>query len=183
MSVQDLPIRTTIFFFMFLLFSTGDIFLTIFDASCEESKKYLPYPVEYYYLILYKNLAVILVTAIYLVLLSSVIIYVFNQPLNTIITYSAYYFSIVFPFITVGNLLSSGIPKINSNNYTILRMVLSSITVSVLSVPFGIIMLFLDNAYIVLIYSLFAALIWYYLSIPLTAKMLSNNYYKLVEII
>ena len=181
MTVHNVSIKTTVFVIMFLLFNFGDIFLTIFDSSCDESVKYLPYPVKYYYLILQKNLAIILITVICTLLISAIIIFMFNQPKDSIILYSTYCLSIIFPFISIGNILSSGIPKINSNNYTILRMVLCGIIISVLSIPFGIIMLLLNNAYIVLIYILLTVLTWYYVSIPISVKMLTNNFYKMVE--
>jgi len=181
MSVRDLPVNTTIFFLMFLLFSIGDLFLTIYDASCDESAKYLVYPIKHYYLILHKNMAVLLVAIIYSFLMSSIIIYVFRQPINSIIIYFIYFLSIVFPFISIGNLLSSSVPKINSNNYVIMRMILSSIIIPILSIPYGIIMLLFKNTYVALFYVTIVVLIWYYVSIPIAVKILIKNSYKMAE--
>ncbi len=183
LSVRDLTINTAIIFLLLMLFSIGDLFITLFDVSCDEFNKYMLFPINYYSLVLQKNIAVIFVSFVYTILISSTMIYMFHQPVYSFIIYITYCLTIIVPFISIGNILSSGIPKINSNNYIIMRMILNVFISFVLSIPFGVIMLFFNNIYIVLFYIAAVILVWRYISVSFAAKMLLRNSIKMIETI
>jgi hypothetical protein len=180
--VSDLTHRTTILFVLLLFFSIGDIYLSPFYGVSDEIRKYTLLPITLHSLILYKNISVALISTAYIFLISTVIILIYHQPISTFVFYLTYSLTIIFPFLSIGNIIFSSIPQMNKAHQSVMRTILGMLIVCVLSLPFVIIKFYLKDVLYIYLYIASGLIVWRYLSIGVAGKQLLRNINQIGEL-
>jgi hypothetical protein len=176
---KNTVIRTVIPFSMFVFCVLGDLFNHLFDISSKEFRSYQLFPILYHKLIVMKNYATFIVVIIYSILISFFSVLIFHiSPYNILLSFT-YSLTICFPLAALGNLIFSQATRLNSLNYGLLRMLLNIFIVAILSLPYVIIKIAFMSILFCYAYIIVAMFFWWYVSIPIAAKQLSKNVYKL----
>lgn len=172
---------TAIPFLFFLFCIMGDAFSAVFDPSFDELRKYHLFPIRYESVIINKNLSLFFVSAFNSAVLSLTVLYVFRLSFHVLLLSLAYILTIIFLYAAAGNLLSSTFPRINSQDLALLRLIVSTFMLLLVSIPYIIIKSLGANVFYYAAYIIFTALGWRYLSIPLAAKQFSRNAFKMID--
>jgi hypothetical protein len=177
---NSLLIRTVLPFNMFVICLVEDLYNNTFDISSNEFRAYQAYPVKYRKLIVIKNYAVIVLVIVYSMLASLIAVYALKISLYAVYLSLIYSLTICFPIVAIGNIIYSKATKLNSPNYALMRMILNSVLIAILSLPYLVIKISLNNILFCYPYILVVILFWWFVSIPIASRQLSKNIYKLL---
>jgi hypothetical protein len=160
----------------------SDLFTNLFEMENRELWKYQQFPLSITKLIYDKNRSVILLTLLLVSACSTIGIVLFQLTIEAFFHSITYYFVVVFLLVGLGNVFSVVVFKYSSPNYSLIRMGISVILVSFLSLPYVLIKLLTQTSVFCYPYIFGAFLFWRYGSILFAAKRLSKNMFKLLEL-
>lgn len=181
LSKTNIGIETAIPFMMLYFILANDFFISLFDPESNEELKYQTFPIDYKKLIANKNIVTLGESIIYLIILSSIIVFILDLSYSSLFNAITFSLTILFLFVCFGNLISSKLPRFTTSNFSILRMFASAILILFLSIPYVVIKIIFFNVFYCYAYILFTVIVWRYISIPFSAEQFSKNSLKMFE--
>ena len=175
LSLPNFEIHTIVPVVFFFFVVTGDIFSCVFDFPSKEFVKYLVFPIKYQRVLLVKNITVLIATTLYIIVLIGMSVILFQLPYSTFLYAFTYYLTLIFLFVSFGNMLSAFAPKMSSSHVTISRMIIVAIVLSFFSIPYIAIKFSTKSIWLCYPYIFFTIVLWRSVSIPLASKQFSKN--------
>lgn len=179
---QSIAVQTVIPLFILFFCIFENKINSLFDITNNEFMKYQLFPIHFQSLVIAKNLAAAFVTIFCLLLFSFIVFFMFQLTTYKVFLAFTYGLTIVFPFIMLRNITSSRPTKNNSLKYAFINIVISIFAIILFSIPYFVIKIIFNTVVYCYPYILIMLFLWRYISIPVSAKQLSKNIYKIIEL-
>ncbi len=171
-----------IFFVMVLYMGLENLFNNIFGRSDSEILSFFLLPVDIRQIILVKNLNIIILLGLIFTPLLTGFYLFWDITSSYIFNIVRYFLSTIFLLVISGNIISVLIPsgKNHKERLSPSYLFLSGMTLMVISIPYWIINILLDNKLYFILLFIATGICWYYFSINFTAKLIQNRKSKIM---
>jgi hypothetical protein len=171
--VQESELSPLVIVFLVVFAILESQFNNILFRSSHELEALSMFPITWRRIVLVKNLATIVLTAIVSIIVAMAVLYFVPQPIETSIIGEAILYSatIIFPLLHVGNIESVRAPRRNAGWQTddLVQAVGMFLFVVVLSIPYVLFTVLLRFPLLNILYAGAVAWFWYAKSIPNTS--------------